>query len=270
MLGGWIYLLWQSYGPKPPVMVTESIKATVLSLKPPPSETPTRIAVLTATPSGGQPASPTPTPMIEERNPLAWRDIDLSQGEMTMIYIEPAGMVDAIVTDLMAPWAYFDGIFETEYFDPDTANSVVWADQHGRITFWGHSGPDQPMTPLQEYLERDEHGNTVARSITEDRLANQMIDARVLLIQNGQAAQGKIIAAIRVPPDGVQSLMSHVGDLPEYLRDAYPGHGFQFASGVYEDLLMIFFCGRRLAGEDPNPSLPIWQQSRFVLAVVPD
>lgn len=143
---------------------------------------------------------------------------------------------------------------------------LVWMDDAGRLGIWVHSGLRQTASPLQEYIERDENGYLRTHQEAEAVLES-MFGMQVLMVQGDNYSLSQIVAAVRVPPAGVDALEDHVGDLVEYLGFGYPESGF--ATIPTHDVLTIFFCGMRLGGEDANPHESRWRQARFIIALTP-
>jgi len=168
-------------------------------------------------------------------------------------------------------WVYEQGIFDTYKFDPDKGNSVIWDDGRGRWFLWVHSGPDHSMTPIQQWLERDEHGNTVGAYVTDERIDNLLGDGAYMgdLSHVDADNHATIVAAVRVSPDLVKEMNLHVGDLPEWLDQEFPMAGFGSSMDA-RPILYITFCGRALAGEEPDPLSAYWQQARYVIGVIPN
>lgn len=172
-----------------------------------------------------------------------------------------------IRTDPVAIHTWYPGIGDTDIFNPGSNTAISWQDTVGRYGLWVHSGHNQTMSELQNWIERNEHGNRVAVDLAEDRLQS-LVGSTVYLIQNDEPVFATIKAAIRIGPWEVEELSTHVMDLVEYLADYHPGHGFD-ALRSRQDVLVLYFCGMALVGETPNSNYDRWTQARFIIALVP-
>jgi len=159
------------------------------------------------------------------------------------------------------------GIFDTDIFDVGKGTAVAYTDDGGRLIVLVHSGLNQTMTVIQNYLELSESGYRENYEITDMRLKNLMLGGSEVYIAQGQDYQySRIVAAVRVPPSDVEDVSLHIMDLVQHLGAMYPESGF---AELGNDALVLYFCGRALAGEQTNPRLDHWTQARFVLGLVP-
>lgn len=204
------------------------------------------------------PEEPEPTPDI-------WGELDLTDGDETSIAFDHKD--EWLITEPFYPRSYRPGIFESEYFDPDLSGAVSWVDHQARVILWAHSGPDHTMTPIQRAIELDDRGFIVDRSIADERLRQDFMGRNVWFVQpEGVEYLTFVSAWARVTPDLVAGINEHVDDLPEILRWLYPDQGWE---GFNRDTLILFFCGRQLAGDPKDPTRPYWQQTRYVLGLLP-
>jgi hypothetical protein len=201
--------------------------------------------------------SPEPTPEI-------WGDLDLTNGISTYFTVHTPDL--AFATGEFYPWSYREGIFESDLFDPDEAGAVSWTDQLARIVLWVHSGPNHTISVLQRFIELDERGYIVSGARAEERIRQEIMDSPFEFVQGHTSFWTHMTAWARIPPDEVEELNEHVSDLPEYLREQYPDQGWE---GFNRDTLIIFFCGRQLTGDPHDPTRPYWQQTRYVLGLLP-
>ena len=201
---------------------------------------------------------PEPTPDI-------WGKLDLTDGDETSIAFDHKD--EWLITEPFYPRSYRPGIFESEYFDPELSGAVSWVDNQARVILWAHSGPDHTMTPIQRAIELDDRGFIVDRSIADERLRQDFMGRNIWFIQPGKVEYlTRVSAWARVTPDLVAEINEHVDDLPESLRMLYPDQGWE---GFNRDTLILFFCGRQLAGDPKDPTRPYWQQTRYVLGLLP-
>jgi hypothetical protein len=148
-------------------------------------------------------------------------------------------------------YQWIPGIFDTGIFDVGSGNVVSYEDQEGRIILLAHSGKNQTMTPIQNYLELSESGNRTIYQIADARISNLLIGIGEVYIAQGQDFQySRIAAGVRVPPSDVEEVSLHIMDLVELLGERYPDSGFD---KLGEDAIVLYFCGRALAGEKVRP-----------------
>lgn len=236
-----------------PIFITEVVLPTAMATAIPLTDEPPQEAI-ESPPSAIPP--PEPTPEI-------WSTLDLTDGRDTYII---AYLEEPVATGTFNPWSYRTGIFETELFDPDLAGAVSWTDRLSRIILWAHSGPNHTMTILQRAIELDDRGFIVHRSVADERLRREVMDRTFTFVQGIEQTPTFVSAWARIPPDQVEELNGHVVDLPEYLRAHYPDQGWE---GFNRDTLILFFCGRQLAGDPKDDSRPYWQQTRYVIGLLP-
>lgn len=211
-------------------------------------------------------ATPTLAPWLFSEDP--WGPVMCCGNTIDLRFNVDGG---SITSNPFNVWVYKQGIFDTYKFDPDKGNSVIWDDGLGRWFLWVHSGPSNSMTPIQQWLERDENGNTVAAYTADERIDSLLGAGAYMGELSGYATDNHatIVAAVRVPPDLVKEMNLHVGDLPEWIDMEFPLAGFGSSIDA-RPILYITFCGRALAGEEPDPLSAYWQQSRYVIGVIPN
>lgn len=194
-------------------------------------------------------------------------DIDLSDGAATYFTVYPNDNEVGYVSGEFWPWSYREGIFESDLFEPDRGGAVSWIDFNGRIVLWIHSGPNHTATALQRYIELDEDGKLTSGVQADERLRQNIVGSAIQWNQKPDTEQWTHVAAwARVDPTRVDDINMHVSDLPEYLRDLYPNQGWE---GFNRDTLIIFFCGRQLVDDTYDNSRPYWQQTRYVIGLLP-
>lgn len=199
-----------------------------------------------------------------EPTPEVWGDFDLTNGDSTYFVVYTPEL--AFATGEFNPWSYREGIFESDLFDPDLAGAVSWTDHLQRIILWVHSGPNHTMSVLQRWIELDERGHIVTGATAEERMRQELMNSPIEFIQEHNSQWTHMTAWARIAPPKVWEVNQHVSDLPEYLREKYPDQGWE---GFNQDTLIVFFCGRQLTGDPHDPSRPYWQQSRYVLGLLP-
>lgn len=196
--------------------------------------------------------------------PEIWGDLDFTDGDGTYFVVYTPEL--AFATGEFTPWSYREGIFQSDLFDPDLAGAVSWTDHLQRIILWVHSGPNHTMSVLQRWIELDERSHIVNGATAEERIRQELMGSPFEFIQNHTSFWTHMTAWARIPPPKVWEVNQHVSDLPEYLREQYPDQGWE---GFNQDTLIVFFCGRQLTGDPHDPSRPYWQQSRYVLGLLP-
>ncbi len=201
---------------------------------------------------------PEPTPEI-------WGDLDLTNGTGTYFTVYTPEF--ALATGEFYPWSYREGIFESELFDPDENGAVSWTDYLSRIVLWVHSGPNHTMSVLQRFIELDDRGFIVSGARAEEKIQQELMNQPFQFVQaDGTEQWTHMTAWARIEPNKVWEVNQHVSDLPEYLREQFPNQGWE---GFNRDTLIIFFCGRQLTGDPHDPQRPYWQQTRYVLGLLP-
>ena len=161
-------------------------------------------------------------------------------------------------------------VFDGEDFGIGKNVAIAW-EHLGYEGLWIHSGWDfwserSPATDLQYFLETDEVNEVQPLAWIESRLNECLRGNQVSLDQQGQTYAAQVVAAIRVPSEGVEELSKHTMDLVPYLAQAYPQSGF---SDLGENALLIFFCGRAALDERTDPDAGYWTQTRYVIALEP-
>ena len=253
LMAGVGFYIWDVYGPKPP------------PLPPPPSPTAARLATITPSPTPFMPVEltmmPMPTPTVDPH--AAWRfgNIDFASGDrLESIVIVFEGIVTMPGFDSY-PWT--PSAFDSGVFDVGQGTGLAWNDEAGRVGLWIHSGYGQTADLLQRYIERDEHGFLRTYTDAEARLEG-MRGTAVTIIQNGNVTRGVIADAARVAPLSVPALNTHVVDLVAYENE----RNALLRIATKTNVLMLFFCGERLGGEERNKAEPHFRQSRYIIAIV--
>lgn len=202
---------------------------------------------------------------IETREDFVYDGIEFKGGhQVKMIFHMTDG--GYMVPDFNV-FQWVPGIFDSGVFEVGLPNAVSYQDFQDRIILLAHSGKNQTMTVIQNYLELSESGYREPVEIADMRLLDMMIGNAEIYISQGQNYQySKVAAAVRVPPSDVEEVSLHIMDLVEYLGETYPESQFD---RLDENALVLYFCGRALAGEDVNPRVGHWTQARFVLGLVP-
>lgn len=248
----------------------------------PRSEVPIVVTYVFPTPnpiSTNIPASPEPDqeriespPSVEPHDPepdyvAPFGELDLSDGTTTSFIVHTDADQGSYATGEFLPWSYREGIFESDLFDPDAGGAVSWLDNQDRIVLWVHSGPYHTVTALQRFIELDERGRIDSVEFAEERIRQHVVGATVQFNQVPDILElAHITAWARIPPETVDEINQHVIDLPEVLRELYPDQGWE---GFHRDTMIVFFCGRQLVGDESDSSRPYWQQTRYVLGLLP-
>jgi len=199
-------------------------------------------------------------------DPYDYQDILLDEGkEVRMIFHFPDG---GYSVPAFNAYGWEPGILESDKFKVGSDTGVGYVDYQNRLILWLHSGLGQTMTPIQNYIELDENGNRALYQMADERVSELMAGSNVYLAQGDDYAFSKISAAVRVPASEVEALSEHVMDLIPYLALTYPDSGFDTIMNS-EETLILYFCGRALAGEKKNPRLGHWTQARFIIGLTP-
>ena len=259
ILVGTGFYVYDRWGPVPRTMPEiQSIAVPIIK-----EATATPVAVSTATPTVDELVSNFRR-ILATPDPFIWNDIRLlDRTRATMIFQVPGG---GIRTEPFEIHRWFPEIMDSGIFDPGNGTAVSMQDDDNHYALWLHSGYRQTMTPIQNWIERDDSGRLVPAEDVDLRL-DSMIGSDVYFEQEvGVLSFATIIAAVRIPPGDVDDTSVHVMDLIPYLAEHYPGHGFAEVNG---QVLYLYFCGRALPDESPNPKADKWTQARFVLVLVP-
>jgi hypothetical protein len=166
--------------------------------------------------------------------------------------------------------AWHPEVFETGEFGIGKNMAVAW-EHMGYEGLLIHSGWDfwheqSPATDLQYFLETDALNEVQDLKTIESNLQDCLRGSSVFVSQNSQGLYGNVAAAVRIPPQGVEELSKHTMDLVPYLKQAYPGAGFE---DIDENTLLLFFCGRAALDEQNNPEADYWTQTRYIIALMP-
>ncbi|KKM97256.1 hypothetical protein LCGC14_1169800, partial [marine sediment metagenome] len=210
---------------------------------------------------------PPPTAVLEDELPLHYDGLELTNGVTTVFMFSFPDM--DIILPQVDIYGWTPDVMSSGVFDISSGNAVAWEDENLRVGLWLHSGWNQTAKMLQQYLELNDARYRREVWTMDEFLETNVIGSKVFIQQYDSFRNAKIVAAVRVPPEGVYAVASHVMDLATYLEETYPGHGFEKIIDR-SDVLMIYFCGRQLTGEKAHPDLPTAQQSRFIIALVPE
>lgn len=249
-VAGLVALAWSIYGPR-----RSEPERVEMTLRFQASATPTITPFL---PQPATAAAPTLTPIP---NPWLYDGLDMSGGGQIVTAFDGLALLEPFTPHIWTPDALSSGIF-----DLGAGTALAWLDDAGRVGLWLHSGLDQTASPLQEYVERD--GRGYLRTVGDaEAVLDKLLGTEVLLMQARRSSRSQIVAVVRIAPDQVDRLSTHVGDMIEYLAYNYPESGFAVLPRT--DVLTLFFCGLRLGGEESNPKVSYWRQARFIIALTP-
>ena len=210
-------------------------------------------------------------PVIEQETDwMKFGKLDLLQGELSFDFETQCDGREKILIPPIKIIPWYPTVFDDGEFGSGKNVAVAW-EHLGYEGLWIHSGWDfwserSPATDLQYFLETDEVNEVQPLAWIESRLNECLRGNQVSLDQQGQTYAGQVVAAIRVPAEGVEELSRHTMDLVPYLAQTYPQSGF---SDLGEDALLIFFCGRAALDERTDPDAGYWTQTRYVIALEP-
>ena len=268
-----LYVLW--FGPSRPqatvseetLLVFQTTQALIPTFAPSqePLETtiePTQI--FESTPTATQTPTLTPTPEWMTYDGIDFRDqevevlIDMTCGQ-DQVYLSPFNVVP-----------YSPDIIESGSFYFDLDFSIAW-EHLGFYGLWIHSGRsaqtgDLPAYPLQIYLENDQRGFRRYPDEFDQHIQDCLMGSTLRLRQGETISVSEVVAAVRVPPPGVDEVSRHPMDLVPYLAENYPESGFD---QMAPPGLLFYFCGRQLTGEAFNNNHDYWTQSRIIIGFMP-
>lgn len=285
LIGGAISLaglglyVWEQLGPKPPALIAPfgagfqpevdmSSIVEIVAEKPDPEQ----VSYPPVEIGGNIVESLVPFDEVEQltRVPRVYDGIDFGSEKDATFFFDLRGE-DSYWLAPFTPHAWSPEIFTSGIFDYQRPehHAVIWEDSAGRTGLWAHSGTDELMFPLQERFERNDLGWFLQYQEAQTYLKDHVYGSRVIMRQNNTLSYSRVAAVVRVGPEGVKDLQPHVMDMVPYLAESYAGTHFDSLLDR-QDVLIIYFCGRKLAGEVRNPELLYWQQARFILALVPE
>ena len=165
---------------------------------------------------------------------------------------------------------YREGILESGVFTYQFDFSIAW-EHLGFYGLWVHSGNavdvgGLPFYPLQLYLENKANGYRRSPAEFQANLEDCLIGAEVRIRQDDTLSINQVVAAVRVPPPEVDEVSRRPMTLVPYLAEHYPESGFD---RMEVPGLLIYTCGRHLAGEPFNVNEGYWSQSRIIIGLAP-
>jgi hypothetical protein len=272
---GSIILLVLNYGPRRPQTTVsdetlerfqptaEDFPKPTLTLTPEPTQ-PNQAQVEQNQPTDRPTASPTPTPEWMVYDQIDFKD------QAIEVLINMACDGDQIYLEPFSVVPYSPGLVESGIFYSSLDFSIAW-EHLGYYGLWIHSGQspvfgDLPAYPLQIYIENDARGFRHYPEDLYDHLQTCLIGAEMHMRQGETLSISEVVAAVRVPPTGIDEVSRHPMDLVPYLAENYPDSGFD---RMEPPGLVFYFCGRQLSGEAFNSDYDYWTQSRFILGFMP-
>lgn len=210
--------------------------------------------------------TPIPTPTVEW---MTYDSIDFNDSEVEILFSLDCDE-DQIYFEKFRVVPYEPGILESDAYTNNFEFSVAW-EHLGYYGLWIHSGVSHyygalTAYPLQMYLENDDNGYLLTVDEFNKKVDNCLIGSIARLKQDELISDNQIIAAVRIPPNEVSDLDSHVMELVPYLAEKYPDSGFDKMNAPG---LITTFCGRQLNGENQNPDLDYWTQARIIIGAMP-
>lgn len=188
-----------------------------------------------------------------------------SGNEIGLIFFVPDGgiKIPQFTVDHWEP-----GIFDDpNYFKPGDKSVVSFMDEARRVGLWLHSGGyGTTMYPLQFWLENQIAVKQLSPSENEQKLSDLIGTNVDISVGDYDVGFMQVVAAVRVPPDEVETLAGHAMDMIPYIAETYPDAGFSNLVDK-QQVVYLYFCGLALAGEEPNPDANKWTQARFVIAL---
>lgn len=149
------------------------------------------------------------------------------------------------------PFSYQENIFEGPIFAVDNKTAVACLGENFLLV-WLHSGnvSDKELAAgkLQKYLELDKLGFLTTVTKVENKTLS-LKDLIAIFCQGENTNYAQIKGAVRVPPKEVNEEEKHVTDKLTFLAENYPESGFDNLINQ-ENILLISFCGKNLAGEE--------------------
>lgn len=164
------------------------------------------------------------------------------------------------------PWS--PDVFEKGEFDFSKKTAIAW-EHLGYTGLWIHSGMDwkgNPLAaqPLQEYLEKKDAWRKNTPEEFGKKSSECLIGSNLNLKVGEDLLEGKVTAVVRIPAGDVETVSTHVMDLVPYLAQTYPASGFDQLKAPQ---LLLYFCGRLLAGEKPDYNLQDYSRTRIIVAI---
>ncbi len=222
------------------------------------------LSLITPNPDIQPSISPSPTPEWMVYDGIDFRDKEVDtlftmRCDQDVVYLEPFRVIPYDPDDIQS------GEFTNDY-----DFSVAW-EHLGYYGLWIHSGLAYNIGalaayPLQINLEQDSRGFFRTPGEVGQYLEECVIGAEMRMHQDDSVSVNTVMAAVRVPPSGVDEVSRHAMDLVPYLAETYPDSGFDEMSPPG---LIFYFCGQQLSGEMANPNYNKWTQARFIIGVMP-
>lgn len=196
--------------------------------------------------------------------------IDLLSASVGFEFAPACGGQSSVSIPPLEIIAWHPQVFESGEFGIGKNMAVAW-EHMGYEGLLIHSGWDfwqeqSPATQLQYFLETNALNEVQDLKTIEGKLQDCLRGSSVFVSQDGLRLQGNVAAAVRIPPQGVEELSKHTMDLVPFLRQAYPGSGFE---DIDENSLLLFFCGRAAVDEQNNSQADYWTQTRYIIALMP-
>ena len=200
---------------------------------------------------------------------MVYDGIDFRDNEVDALFTMRCDQ-DAVYLEPFRIVPYSSEIMGNGEFSNDLDFSVAW-EHLGYYGLWIHSGlayniGELAAYPLQINLEQDARGFFRTPDEVSQYLEDCVIDAEMRMRQDDLISANTIVAAVRVPPSGIDEVSRHVMDLVPYLAETYPDSGFDEMSPPG---LLFYFCGQQLTGEMANLNYNKWTQARFIIGVMP-
>lgn len=266
---GLIIQLVRQYGPQKPIQVleNETLSRFQVDTRTPQSPSPTpevNAQSGTPTPESSPTITPTPTP-----DWMTYESIDFKDKEVEALFTM-ACSEDSVYLPPFPVVPYRPDIIESGLFYAAMDFVIAW-EHLGYYGLWIHSGRsltsgELAAFPLQLYLENDDRGYRRSPIDFDNHLHECFVGSEMRLRQDDTLSVSKIVAAVRIPPNEVETVSQHVMDLVPYLAENYPESGFD---QMNVPGIIFNFCGRQLTGEALNPNLDYWAQSRTIFGAVP-
>ena len=234
-------------------------------------EAPTQTTEPAVEATGAPEETPEPTSTPEVTKYFEFGNIDFENNEQIGMSYFLAG--DQVLVPYFEPIIWHPEVLSSGEFDPEKNTGVVYLDSGHRKVLNLHSGRRGPLDEqgfsaykLQIYLE--EHPDIGVRRYPREvnEILQNILGSEVVLKQANNFTYSNIVAAARITPSLVNESKKNVYNINEWLAEKFPRTGFDEVLNEEENVLVVKFCGRRLAGEEENPNEPTYRQSRFFIA----
>ena len=207
---------------------------------------------------------PTPTPKIPW---MEFNNISILDSPTVMTFQPTCGEKAFTSPEFrILPWT--PDVFDKGEFDISKRTAVAW-EHLGYTGLWIHSGTDwagNPLAaaPLQNYLEKIDSWRKRTPEEFDKNAADCLIGSKVSVQLGKKLLEGKVTAIVRIPASDVETASTHVMDLVPYLAKTYPESGFDKLKAPE---LLLYFCGRLLAGDTPDYSIRDYSRTRIIVAI---